>query len=413
MDKDFLVNYESEEKIDIDSFIEKTTEGKFGATERFPKLTRFNKIKMPITYMGETSAPLWSTVAFSGSTIIPLLPTKERYFSEMHGFQPRQINDMVDFSKETGKIQFVLLKQPTAYEGLEFLNPIFEELKPPLFAGIPLDAFAPPKVYQKFDIEFSTLSQLGYSDYLYNQLSMRYDSNLIDIYIHNLKGNYIMLKLLLADSELSDSINDAIVSDYKKADRLIDMLDRLVLRPIRNPLRCAESYSIKNLRQDSLFDNKLKNGKMFPCEIGSFLLSELVHYPESFEACKQLLTIYEEEDVIKILNALNNAIKSKKSETIQSNQLELSRSLKSIWENKAIKYKIQGVKFGIPVILGALGTAIAGLSGGYTGLLSGIGFDVVDKLLEIKTEAFSEKLAKSLSNDYQATIFDFQKRYKI
>jgi len=38
---------------------------------------------------------------------------------------------------------------------------------------------------------------------------------------------------------------------------------------------------------------------------------------------------------------------------------------------------------------------------------------VIDKVLEFKQDAFSEKIAKTFCSSYQAIIFDFQKRYRL
>ena len=39
---------------------------------------------------------------------------------------------MIDLAKETDRVQFVLSSKPTRYEGLDHLQPIFEEMRPPV-----------------------------------------------------------------------------------------------------------------------------------------------------------------------------------------------------------------------------------------------------------------------------------------
>jgi hypothetical protein len=416
LDKEFLIDYEIRENEELADFRKRLSEGTFSANQMFQKKQRFKKLNSPVTYLGEMNAPLWSTVAFSGSTIIPLLPAPKLSFEKMHGFRITEIEQMVNLAEETGKIQFVLLNKPTDYLGLEFLNPIFTTLKPPQFSGIPLDAFVSRNVFEPYDIEFDTLSSLGFADYTQRKMSHNYTSNLIDLYLYNVKGNYMMLKSLLADSDLSNDISDALVSDYERFYDLLLTFDVLVLRPMRNPLRCVESYSVETIRKvhqmDVLDKNKARK-KEFPYEIGRLLLRELTLYPESLEACKQLVAKYEEQDVLKLFNAINSAIMKNKPDAIEENEAELSNILKNIWKDKKIRRGIAGIKFGVPLALGVIGTVVAGFSGAYVGLLSGIGFDVIDKVLEFKQDAFSEKIAKTFCSSYQAIIFDFQKRYRL
>ena len=415
MDREFLEDYEKKELQEINRFIKSVSEGRFSKTQRFPPDQRFRKLHDPVIYPGSMNMPIWPLVSFSGSTIIPLLPAEKGMFEKLHRFRVHEIDEIVSFAEETGKIQFVLMRKPTDYHELDFLNPIFERLKPPQFIGMPLKEFASHDVLTKYGVEFSTLVNLGFSNYVRRTSSYASRTDLFETYMTNLQGNYIMIKAV-ASSDICKDLEDALVTDYERAMELILLMDVLILRPLRNPLRCTESYVLETLKKAHQFANKHKikmQAKPFPCEIGRLLMHKLTRYPESLEACKQLAAQYDEQDVHKLINAINEGILRDQPDVVEKNEDELSIVLDNIWADKSLHRGITGIKFGVPLFLGAVGTIAAGLSGSYVGLLAGIGFDVVDKILELKEEAFTEKISKAFCSSYQAIIFDFRKKYSL
>jgi hypothetical protein len=322
---------------------------------------------------------------------------------------------MTYFAEETGKIQFVLMRKPTDYCGLDFLNPIFERLRPPQFIGIPPDEFASRDVLTKYYGEFSSLANRGFRNYVRRTCSYASSKNVFDSIMVNLQGNYMLIEALAA-SDIGKDLKESLVSDYERSMDIINVMDMLVLRPLRNPLHCTEGYSLEFLRKAHRFITKhgiKTQAEPFPCEVGRLLMRKLTHYPESLEACKQLAAQYAEEDVDKLINAINDGILKNKPDIVEKSENELSLTLDNIWENKSLQRRITGIRFGVPLLLGAVGTIASGLSGSYMGLLSGIGFDVLDKILELKKESFSEKVSKAFCSSYQAIIFDFRKKYSL
>jgi len=415
MDKEFLEDYEEKERQEIERFIKSVLEGKFLVTQRFPPDSRFRKLHDPVVYRGTVSADIWPLVSFSGSTIIPVLPAEKETFERLHRFDVNEIEEMVSFAEETGKIQFVLMEKPTKYSKLDFLDPIFERLTPPQFIGMPSKMFAGHDSLKKFSIEFSTLANLGFTNYLRETNPYRVGRDLLETFMNNLRGNYLIIKAV-ASSDLCQDLEDSLVSDYRRAMDLFHVADILILRPLRNPLRCIESHSLEDLRKAHQFARSRgikTQTKPFPCEIGKLLMKKLTYYPESLEACKELAAHYDEQDVCQLLNAINEGILRDRPDIIEGSQAELSTILDNIWADKSLQRKIAGIRFGVPLSIGAVGTIAAGLSGAFVGLLAGIGFNVLDKLFELKKEAFSEKVSKSLGPNYQAIIFDFKRKYSL
>lgn len=415
MDKEFLEDYEEKERQEIEQFIKSALEEKFLITQRFPPETRFGKLHAPVVYRGTPRVDIWPLVPFSGSTIIPLLPAEKETFERLHRFEVDEIDEIVSFAEETGKIQFVLMEKPTKYSKLDFLDPIFERLTPPQFSGMPLKIFASYDSLNKFSIEFSTLANLGFADYVRETNPYRVERNLLEKFMNNLRGNYMMIKTL-ASSDICQDLENSLVSDHKRAMDLFHVTDILILRPVRNPLRCIESYTLEDLRKARQFAKSRgikMHKKPFPCEIGKLLMKKLTYYPESLEACKELVAHYDEQDVCRLFNEINKGVIRDQPDMVERSQAELSIVLDNIWTDKSLQRKIAGIRFGVPLLIGAVGTIAAGISGAFVGLLSGIGFNVIDKLFELKKEAFSEKVSKSLCLSYQSIIFDFKKKYSL
>ena len=415
MNREFLTDYEEREKQDILSFIKNVSEGKFSKSQMFPSERRFKNLHPPITYRGGMSVPIWSLASFSGSAIIPLMPIERENFEEFHGFRVDQIDQIVTFAEETGKIQFVLMRNPTDYCKLNFLDPIFERLRPPQFIGIPIGEFASHDVLTKYYKEFSTIEKSGFRNYV--RKTSRYSSNkkAFDTLMTNLRGNYMLIRAIAA-SDISKDFEEAFTSDYERGMEMMNLMNLLILRPLRNPLRCVEAYHMNVLGRAHQFAAQHETkpqSKLFPCEIGSLLMRKLTHYPESLEACKQLTAQYDEQDVLKLFNAVNEGILKNQPDIVVKKEHDLATTLDNIWEDKSLQKRISGIRFGVPLVLGAIGTAVAGLSGTYVGLLSGLGFDVLDKILEFKEEALSENISKAFASRHQVIIFDFQKKYSL
>lgn len=414
MKREFLQDYQRRETEEILAFIKRIEEGKFAQNEMFPSQNRFTKIHNPVVYRGNMGISIWPLIAFSGSAVIPLMPVEMENFEKLHHFQIDQIEEMVSFTEETGKIQFVLMRKPTDYYKLDFLDPIFERLRPPQFIGIPIGQYASDDLLRKYYKEFTIIANQGFRAYV-RRSSYGSDKRAFDTLMTNLRGNYMMIRAIV-DSDLSNDFADAFTSDYESAMRMMDMIDVLILRPLRNPLRCVDACTLDAWGSAYRFSAEhliQPRGKMIPCELGRLLMRKLTYYPESLEACKQLTAQYDEQDIIKLFNAVNEGILHNDPNTVEKNEQELSVALNNIWTDKSIQNRINGIKFGVPLILGAIGQVAEGLSGAYVGLLSGLGFDALDTLLQIKGEAFSENISKALARSYQAIIFDFHEKYKL
>ncbi|HSV50257.1 MAG TPA: hypothetical protein VLH35_08060 [Candidatus Acidoferrales bacterium] len=415
MDKEFLEDYAQREWGEIERYFKGLSEGRITKSNRFPPNCRFPKITEPITYLSQINMPLWSVVAFSGSTIIPLYPIEERFFESVYGLKTNQINEIVSFTEETGKIQFVLMKDPRDYQGLEFLEPIFQRLRPPKAEGIPPNQFIGEKKDKLLFEEYLTLADLGFRDFFEKKFQYNWNKSLVDSNLVTFSRNYVMAKAF-ASATFNQDMEDALVSNYQRFYEIMMALSVFVFDPLFNPLQCTQCLDIEHYRKLAAWANREgieTKDRPFPCELGRLLMQKLTHYPESLEACKQLSAIYTEADVQKLFKVISESVMLRQSPIVEQKGAELSSILDNLWNDKSVTRKIDGIRFGVPLALGVVGTISAGLSGGYTGLLSGLGFDVMDNLFQLKEESITEKIAKTFSSSQQVAIFDFKKRYSI
>jgi len=409
--KEFLEDYEKKELERIEKFLKRLEEGKISLGEIYPPKNRFIKLKEPIAF-SPAGAPVWSVVPFYGSTIITLVPRSDKSkFDEFHnlseGFTSRDIDKMIDLVKETGRIQFVISNFPTFYKNLEFLEPLFTELNPPMIPNTLL-AIIGERKYKEYFTEFDTLAQFGFKRYI----SHFVDTRLGKDYIHKIAGDYafsyIALKFLGYD-ELVEEIEYLMITNPHRACQLFTVFGNMIALPSFNSLK-----GICNFRQEEL-TAAYELGKPYgiepraiPCEIGRFILRKLVRYPENLNGCWEIIQYYDDNELYKVLNALNEGVKEKKIDIIKDKRIDLNEILDTIWNETA---KIKRNADIARVAIGLLGCLSANLSS--TGVLAGLGFAVIDKIVGLKLDSVGEKFAKFFSPNYLVTIYDFKKKNNI
>jgi hypothetical protein len=108
---------------------------------------------------------VWSQIPFNGSSILSLpafsKPDFEKFF-----FDVKDIPRMVDFVKETGRLQFALSDDILNYEGLDFLDPIFLELMPPAYHLTSMGVFASESEIKRAMNAFATLAEINLTKFL-------------------------------------------------------------------------------------------------------------------------------------------------------------------------------------------------------------------------------------------------------
>ena len=412
--EEFLQDYEAHELEEIDKFIKRLDEGKVKQNETYPPKERFINLKEPIA---QTSGNIWGVVPFYGSTIIRLIPRdNKKIFDETHekiGFNSRKIDEMIDMVKETGRIQFATTTPPTYYKNLEFLEPLFRELKPPTLNS-DIVSLIGPELDRKYNIEFNTLAQFNFNDFIEEDSKKLGNSNTnyLKTKLIDYADRYAVLKAL-GHEELADEIGTLMIIDPSEAQKYLAVLS-IITQPHKSLFK-----SIMNIDSNisSTFNNlgkpygiELKN--KIPYEIGKFLLNKMVHYPETLDGCMRLIQEYDDHELYKVLGALNEGVQRKKIDIIEDKKIDMSEILDNVWEDTHnLKIASEGLSYGVSLNLSLIGELATGLSG--VGVMAGLGFQVADKFMGSKTNFLSERISKLVSPDYLVTIYDFKKKHTL
>jgi len=111
------------------------------------------------------------------------------------------------------------------------------------------------------------------------------------------------------------------------------------------------------------------------------------------------------------LGAIKKGCSEQNIDLVDAKKNELSIIFDNLWKDSTKISKLsQGISYGFTLTLGFVGTLITLPVGGWGGLLSSLGY----KILEDKiAPAIPDKLAKVLSPSYLVSINDFKQKYRI
>jgi hypothetical protein len=130
MKKEYLQNYERNEIVLQHEYYKRILGQNSESTflTGYPPSWRFKKVNEPIVVCDERvynqyGEKIWSQIPFAGTLVIPLGVSTRANFLKLHSFEVNEIPELVQLSKETGRIQFTLNTNPTHYEGMDYLDP--------------------------------------------------------------------------------------------------------------------------------------------------------------------------------------------------------------------------------------------------------------------------------------------------
>lgn len=421
MRREYLEDYHEKEQSEYGKLINRIWRGQFSfRKDRYPPDRRFVKLQRPVALTSPHGVRdnLWAQLPFCGSLILILLPLPKSMF-ERFFFKASDIPKIIDFIKETGKVQIAIGGSALAYEGLDFLDPFFNELKPPAYHGAPECIFGSPKEIRAASETFNDLAGLRLVDYLHEE-SQRYAPKTFEVALENSRYTYVHLKL--GHYAVVEELENLMVDDPQQASSFVYVCRSFIIDPLRDLRSDLRNFALEDIKkvQDLPLVYQPENIQ-FPCEIGQFLLKKLTYAPSDIRACNELIDHYAAYDLQKVLESMNEAVVTNLPDVISKSAEELSTILDNIWSDETIPKRIEDIKIGVPVSMAAVGAVAGGLIGGTPGVAAGgflaeLGFKVAQKAAEkffaVKGEGLSERLAKLRAKSYQANIYDFKKKYK-
>jgi hypothetical protein len=410
--EEFLQDYSAKETEERNRFLKRLKEGKVSKDEIYPPKSRFVKLKEPIAYTVSLNK-IWGCIPLYGSTMINLYPFHDRKeFDESSqravGFTSYHLDKMIDLVKDTGRIQFILDGPPTYFKNLEFLEPLLNELKPPTVFNT-FQSFIGDKTFRKYQIEFDTLANLGFTRFIDNVSPMKNKRMILPRLFYSYAG----LKTM-GYEELVDEMETLMTINPYEALKYLIVFGDLLVFPRYNLLK---GISIFN-RNDFIRAHELGRlhginlSENISYEIGRFLLNKIVLYPETFEGCMKVIQEYDNYELYKVLGALDEGIKRKEIDIIESKKVDISEILDNVWKDaNKIKMGTDVISFGASLNIGLIGELASGFSG--IGVMAGLGFQAIDRFWGVKSEYISEIIAKFVRPNYLVTVYDFKKKHTL
>ncbi len=422
MNAEYLEDYEKKELGYYMKSFSNLRSGKIDNAKTILDRGRFSKLKNPVAYSEGPEINHYSVIPFYGSTIVPVYATRESNCYESNGFEARELDKLIDFSKDTGKLQFVLASSPSNYIGLDYLEPLFIELEPPQHTKVHPSYFMPKDIFDEYYAEFDVLASTWFKNSIIEYFCQNYPRNAaINIY-QSFAGTYMCLKFFGFDA-YSDIIIEKMMEKNTILIDYIELCDLFLIRQLVEIFDYIPNYSkdrlnriTRKMKYDNNTDNKQKKNVgnfTFPYEIGNHLIDKLTYNPGDFYGCLDIIEKYKQNDLQKLIADFDNAVKLKQIDIIEKSSEEIGIVFDNIWdEAKKIQHDHNNLNILIPVSIGTVGI-ISTILGNQPGILSSLGLLVADKAFPQFSEEIINKILKNGYENYVLSIFDFQKKYEL
>jgi len=211
--------------------------------------------------------------------------------------------------------------------------------------------------------------------------------------------------------KIADSLSDNMLGeDHEFSSEYLHAANNFILLPLMKPMGINVSYSLDQIQRAKTWKIPIlpdQKNISFP-EVGSYLMDKCTYYPESLDACKDLVARYNDEDLYKVFSALNSAVIERQDVYTLNKAKEMGQILDNIWSDKKIRQDKKMYSWGISIACGTIGYSLGGLVPGF---LATLGMKGLEKSNYIET--FSELIAKKVASPSLATVYDFQKKYRL
>jgi len=331
LDKKFLAEYSSKEKAEFRKYLKSSIKN---PTKPYPPYSRFGEIKNPIVHSDPhvytfDHEKIWSQIPFAGTLMVSIHNVPEKLCLSQNGFEPSDIPNLIQLAKETGKIKFGLQTDPLHYEGLDYLEPLIREFEPPVFY-YPEKTQIPEIERKKWANELVQLASPKYFKELrYNVLKSGGSDKFVDALIEGRGSTWEKMKILGMDSEI-EHLSNLIVDNSEEAESLFSSYI-MTLSPMLDPFTHNYNYSLSRLNEYGVPAIPTENIRI--PEIGKFILKKLALKPENYFGCIEVIQKYDDNDLYKLLDSFESAIKNKKSDKILKTKEELKKIIDNVWDD--------------------------------------------------------------------------------
>jgi hypothetical protein len=256
--RDYLQQFKAEESREIHRYFSEISdstdlEENSYLNKRIPSALAPIVIADTDTFLSDKQK-IWSQIPFAGTLLVPLRPVKSERMLEVNAFETKDISTLIQLSKETRRIHFCVPADALLYEGLDHLDPIFQEAKPlMLWSWNPKDLVGKEEL-RKMRIEFDTVARIKYKQFIFKSFSSNTDNNSYFKYLMRVNlDTYTNLKILgLATS--TNLILEKMIDDPAEGVRLL-MAMALVIDPLFRLDRAHDNRSLKKLQQGRIIKN--------------------------------------------------------------------------------------------------------------------------------------------------------------
>lgn len=355
------------------------------------------------------------------STIISIPPWSQQRFKDFFGWgTSKDIENLVDLAQQTGRIQFTLINSAVEYENLEWLDPVFLELKPPL----PMDISAKMFQGEDYDLamkEFYAAAKVHLIPFLLHKYPLfSYSLNFRWKRYKDYESDYVSLKLG-GYQEIAKKLLHLMAVDFELAHSYFTVFGNLLASPLASSIDVT--YNLTCLHDKKEYEPSLakisgydmghlrsKEDELLIPDIGKFLMSNQTYALTGFDASKELMGMYDDEDIPNLINAIQQGCKKKKIDVLRSKSEDLNTILNNVWKDADRISKISNMtNYAFTVSIGICGQLVGELLGThFGGILASIGVKTVDRFL---IPNISDKLTRTLSPDHLLVIHDFKQRY--
>lgn len=420
--KEYLADYSAREREAYARFGRDLIEDPTHAGH-YPSDARLPGVKWPVA---TSTQNVWGVIPFHGSTMAGVVPRNTRadfdYWHSGLGISSRNIGQVIDFCKNTHRLFVVLRTDPVYYSNLDFLEPLFYELRPPLIATRPVETWGPGPEVRKWRKRFNQIAEGKFVETIaeYSRLTGITDPGYLSSRVDHYRGDYLVFRLFGYD-DWADALEGLMITEPERAITAFAHLGNTIAVPYTLPFSSLPVFSaeeladLKRTRASLTAEPAVHAGEQPPpLEVGSYLLRKKVLYPETIDGCYEVIQRYDAVELDRVRNAMSRAIRDETPDALESSSKELGAACDRVWsevDSVGLRDKVaEGFGGSSPAItFAAIGALIGGPIGAGVGLLSGAAVSLVDKMIGDSIARASKSGVRRLSNHpYLAEVYDFK-----